>query len=393
MSTRVKIYSSKWQAGAPSLVNGNEADVSNVLRGCLVNGFALSACTISVANGVAIVTTPGPSGQMQHGVARIEGCAVAAMNGDHRVLEVLTANTYTLAAPAGVPSGNLAASGSEIAQRVAPAGWAEPFGAGTKIFQSAELQGPRHYLHCGGLEYRTDAEYPYGGQILRAYTDLQSASDIDSGLGNPYNGVNLSIPTSIGNDWWLIATPSTFYLSTGADANGMPGPFMVFGEFATVSGDRPGWAGVISQTIAGFSYQNWVQTGGALHHHKSDLVIAGNPMFGGLGGSAARLYSERSSAPGQTSSGLDSSWSWPQQVGGALILSRPLVTVGGDYQAQMVGHLPGLYHIPQQVMGVNWDAPVIMDGVEPLAGRKILVTRINWGTTKPSLAFDITGPW
>ena len=394
MSTRVKLYSSKWQPGAPSLVNSAfEADVANILRGCLVTGFALSACTITVANGVATINTSSAQhGQMQHGVALIEGCAAEAMNGEHRVLEVITGTQYTVAAPAGVPSGTLTAAGAGIQQRVAPAGWAEPFGANTKIFQSAELQGPRHFIHCGAIEYRSDAEYPYGGQMLRAYTSMQSAGDIDAGLANPYNGVNLSIPTSLGNDWWLLATPSCFYLSTGADGNGMPGPFMVFGEFEAITGDRPGWAGVISQTIAGFTYNNWVQTGGALHQSNCDLVIAGNPMVGGLGGVTAKLYSTRSRQGGTTVSGHDSTFAFPQQVGGALVLSRPGVVMG-EYNIQQVGFLPGMYHIPQTIAGVNWNTPVIIDGAGPLAGRKLLCTFVNWGTQKPALVFDITGPW
>lgn len=394
MSTRVKLYSSKWQAGAPEMAfDGFNGDVSTILRGCLVTGFGLSSCTITVANGVATVDTGAAEhGQIQHGVARIEGCAVAAMNADHRVLAVVSPNAYTVAAPAGVPSGALAASGAQISQRVAPAGWAEPFGAGTNIFQSAELQGPRHYLHVGGHEYRSDAEYPYGGQILRAYTDMQSPSDIDAGLANPYSGVNLSIPTTLGSGWWMVASPSAFYFSTGADSNGMPGPFFVFGEFEAITGGRPGWAGVISQTIAGQSYINYVQTGGALHQSDASLVIAGNPIFGGLGGAAAKLQSERTRSSGFVNSGMDASWAWPQTVGGALVLSRPLVVVG-DWTPQMIGHLPGLYHIPQTVNGVNWSSPVLIDGAGPLAGRKLLATQINWGTSKPSLVFDITGPW
>jgi hypothetical protein len=394
MSTRVKLFSSKWQAGAPALVTGNESDVANVLRGCLVTGFALSACTITVANGVATVNTSGAQhGQIQHGVALIEGCAVAAMNGQHRVATVVSPNEFTLPAPAGVPSGTLAATGAQITQRVAPAGWEEAFGAGTKIFRSAELQGPRHFVHVGGFEYRSDAEYPYGGQIIKAYTDMQSANDIDAGLANPYANVNLTIPTSLGNDWWLIASPSGFYLSTGAAGNGMPGPFAWFGEFASVTGDRPGWASCISQTIAGFTYNNWQQQGGALHQHLSDLVIAGSPLSGGLGGILGKQISERSRATFTVASGQDSSFAWPQQVGGALVLSRPLVVLGNDFLPQMLGHLPGMYHIPQQIQNVNWDAPVLIDGTGPLAGRKLLATLINWGTAKPSLAFDITGPW
>jgi hypothetical protein len=357
-------------------------DVGSVWRSCLVSGFALTGCTITVAGGVATVNTGGAQhGQMQHGVALIEGCAAAAMNAEHRVLAVLGPNEYTLAA-----------SGAGMSQRVAPAGWAEPFGPNTNVFRSAELQGPRHFVHLGATEYRSDAEYPYNGQIVRAYTHIDALADIDANLANPYNGVNLSVPTSLGTGWWMVATPSAFYFSAGADANGAPGPFMFFGEFESLSGDRPGWASAISQTIAGFSLVSWTQVGGPLHFSNSDLVIAGSPLIGGLGGALAKLSSERTRQQGQVMSGADPSWAWPQTVGGALVLSRPLVTIG-DWQPQQIGNLPGLYHIPQTITGVNWTSPVLIDGSGPLAGRKLMAAQINWGTSKPSLVFDITGPW
>lgn len=124
-STDIKFYVHT-NNNAPQLTN-NFGCMIDVLDACLVNGFgAQSVSTLKAVGKVVTVTFGAAHNLMQYQVIKITGANQSEFNGEHRILSVPNANSFTfeLANTATVTQ----ASGTIVCS-LPPLGWEKPFGS------------------------------------------------------------------------------------------------------------------------------------------------------------------------------------------------------------------------------------------------------------------------
>lgn len=379
-------FSHNLQSGSPTL-NGTAGSLIGVLDAALVSGFGLQTATITVASGVATLTTPLAHPFEVAQVVLVAGADNTALNGRKRVLTRTTAG-ITFAA-AGVADG--AATGS-INVKVAPAGWAKEFtGTNKAVYRApASADGCRLYL-------RVDDTFGRNARVV----GYESMTDVDTGERPFPTSTQLSgggwWPKSNSTDsnaraWTVIADDRGFYLHTGTgnDAGGS-GSVWWFGDFASYkSGDA-----YASMLISASDDQsaNGSAIGNSLEYVSNSHYLRCARSFTGIAG-AILLHktTELFRSEGNSGAGYGLVTTYPNGPNNGLILSRIVLSEGG---VCLRGNTRGAYITPQNCHA-SFARNTIIDGAGDMAGRKLLAVKCGApaGTSSQGVVFfDVTGPW
>lgn len=387
--TSVKYFHSA-MVGAPVL-SGTAGSLIAVLDACLVTGFGLNTCTISVSGGVATATFSAGHSFEPDTIALIAGATPAGLNGEQRVLTTST-NTITFVAT-GIADG--AATGT-ITAKLAPAGFAKEF-AGTNLaaYRAINPEGTRMFL-------RVDDTGTTNARVV----GYESMSDVSTGVG-PFP----STPQISGGGWWLkanaanatarawtvVADARGFVLHTHAAASspGAAGAVWWFGDFASLkSGDAYACA---LQCAASDLATNSASVGAIEQCNNSTEAGAYAPRsFTALGGSAALTHGVDAmcSVTAVAGAGPGSAYTpaYPNGPDNGLILARKVYVEPG---VCLRGRLPGVL-VPLQNCHSAFSWRDKIDGQGDLLGRKLLTIKCGnpAGTlSRGMLLVDITGPW
>lgn len=217
-STDIKFYVHT-NNNAPQLTN-NFGCMIDVLDACLVNGFgAQSVSTLKAVGKVVTVTFGAAHNLMQYQVIKITGANQSEFNGEHRILSVPNANSFTfeLANTATVTQ----ASGTIVCS-LPPLGWEKPFSSthssgtgGKAAYRSTNLLLPsRPFLRVvdelDPAYTATYAKYAKVG-IVEDMTDINTMLGVQApyDAANPdKNWVGTGSGTSAINGWakWYYAS-------------------------------------------------------------------------------------------------------------------------------------------------------------------------------------------
>jgi len=398
LTTESPIYLHNLQTGAPTL-DGLAGSLVSVLDACLVTGFGLQTATITVASGVATLSTPSSHGFELHQVALVDGASNALLNGRHRVLS-RTSATITFDAT-GVPDG--AASGS-INVRLAPAGWSKVFsGTNKAVYRSNNVAGTQMYL-------RVDDTVGRNARVV----GYETMTDVDTGEGPFPTAAQLSgggwwpksnTASSSARAWTVVADDRALYLhmNCGGDAVGASGSVWSFGDVSSYKlGDA--YASAINAATSDLSSsQNPTRLAieaVTISNYDAHAYLARS--FTEIGGGVraqrvAESYFNTYQADAVSGYGnFGNIGAYPNGPNNGLILSRIAITEG---QANTVGPLRavmrGAYLTPQNCHQA-FNRLDVVTGSGDMAGRRLLAVKCGAPAGTASygvMFFDITGPW
>lgn len=386
VDTSVKHFYSA-MAGAPVL-NGVAGSLIAVLDACLVTGWGLKAVdSATVSAGVCRLNfASGKSAAEVDAVILVAGATPTGLNGEQKVTAVSgTWVEFKTALPDGAVTGS-------VSFKMAPAGWTRPFaGTNLAVYQSPNPQSTKMLVRVDDTGTTSCR--------LRGY---ETMTDINSGAGLFPLDVQISgggwmnksaSANSSAVRWRIVANDCTVYINivgySASVAGGEAGRTVLMGDFqAFAPGGDP------------YAFALGCSTSGSHTDNPGTCDQDGGPnQF------APRSYTKLGSSIGLTSraevganvtSGVDGTFgSFPSVIDGGLRVSRRLLLQGVTPR----GVLPGLYTVPQSDVGLSIAPLTKLDGVDSVAGRKLLA--IGCGATSvtyPSIALgisfiDITGPW
>ena len=375
------------QSGSPTL-NGTAGSLIGVLDAALVSGFGLQTATITVASGIATLTTPLAHPFEVAQIVLVAGADNATLNGRKRVLTRSTLG-ITFAA-AGVTDG--AATGS-ISVKVAPAGWSKVYSGTNKAVYRAPVSadGCRMFL-------RVDDSVGRNARVV----GYESMADIDTGEGPFPTALQLS-----GGGWWpksnaadsnarawtVIADDRVFYLHMGTgNSNGDSGNVWGFGDFGSYK-SADAYAAMLVASTTDQSASGYPD-GFALEYVSTSHQLRVARSFTGLSGAISATKMPESYHKSDTSSGAGYGpvTTYPNGANNGLILSRIVLTEGSTC---LRGSVRGAYIAPQNCHA-SFTRNTVIDGAGDMAGRKLLAVKCGSpaGTASRSVMFfDVTGPW
>lgn len=388
--TSVKYFHSA-MVGAPVL-SGTAGSLIAVLDACLVTGFGLNTCTISVSGGVATATFSAGHSFEPDTTALIAGATPAGLNGEKCVLTTST-NTITFVAT-GVADG--AATGTSTA-KLAPAGFAKEF-AGTNLaaYRAISPESTRMFLRVDDT-----------GTTIARVVGYESMSDVSTGAGPFPTSTQIS-----GGGWWPKASPANatarvwtlvadsrgFYLHThtATSSPGASGSVWWFGDFASFkSGDAYACSLHCSMTEnSGGTNPNTSNLALEICVNASLLGAYFPRSFTALGGAVAGQHYSSEYATGTPSGNTaqPQAPAYPNGPDNGLILARKWLV---EPSVCRRGAMPGFYVVPQNCHAAfNWRDKI--DGQGELAGHKLLAIKCGSpaSTSSQGVVFiDITGPW
>lgn len=375
------------QSGSPTL-NGTAGSLIGVLDAALVSGFGLQTATITVASGIATLTTPLAHPFDVAQIVLVSGAYNETLNGRKRVLTRSTLG-ITFAA-AGVTDG--AATGS-ISVKVAPAGWAKEFTGTNKAVYRAPVSadGCRMFL-------RVDDSVGRNARVV----GYESMADIDTGEGAFPTALQLS-----GGGWWpksnsansdarawtVIADDRGFYLHMGTgNSNGDSGSVWGFGDFASYKS-----ADAYASMLAAATTDQSENSGGedaSLEYVSDSHQVHVARSFTGLSGaiSAIKMPESYRNSNANSGAGFGHIKTYPNGANNGLILSRTVLTEGSTC---LRGSVRGAYIAPQNCHA-SFTRNTVIDGAGDMAGRKLLAVKCGSPVATSSrgvMFFDVTGPW
>lgn len=389
VSSASPIFLHNLQSGAPQL-DGLAGSLIGILDACLVSGFGLQAATITVASGVATLTTPLAHGFELHQVVEVAGATPSGLNGRQRVLSrTTTAITFDAT---GIADG--AATGS-ITVKLAPAGWSKVYsGTNKAAYRSNNVSGSQTFLRVEDTAGRNARVVGY-----------ETMSDIDTGEGPFPTAAQLSgggwwpksnSASSAARAWTVVANDRTLYLHMGCgESEGFSGSVWGFGDFASYKvgdgfaaflasprSDLSGHGSRASETLENAQYST----------ANSHGYIARS--FSGIGGAVLGYHYPESYVANDENSGAGYGrvTTFPNGPDNGLILSRKVLT---EIPTCLRGVIPGAYVTPQNCHAF-YSRNTIQDGSGDLGGRKLLAVKCGGpaGTSSQGVMFfDITGPW
>ena len=389
VSSASPIFLHNLQSGAPQL-DGLAGSLIGILDACLVSGFGLQAATITVASGVATLTTPLAHGFELHQVVEVAGATPSGLNGRQRVISRTTA-AITFDAT-GIADG--AATGS-ITVKLAPAGWSKVYsGTNKAAYRSNNVSGSQTFL-------RVDDTVGRNARVV----GYETMSDIDTGEGPFPTAAQLSgggwwpksnSATSAARAWTVVANDRTVYLHTGCgDSAGSSGSVWGFGDFASYK---------VGDVFASLLISSWFDASGYGSRMSEPVENAQHATansygyiarsFSGVVGAVLGYHHPESYAYVDENSGAGYGrvTTFPNGPDNGLILSRKVLT---EIPACLRGVIPGAYVTPQNCHAF-YNRNTIQDGSGDLAGRKLLAIKCGSpaGTSSQGVMFfDVSGPW
>ena len=389
VSSASPIFLHNLQSGAPQL-DGLAGSLIGILDACLVSGFGLQAATITVASGVATLTTPLAHGFELHQVVEVAGATPSGLNGRQRVLSrTTTAITFDAT---GIADG--AATGS-ITVKLAPAGWSKVYsGTNKAAYRSNNVSGSQTFL-------RVDDTVGRNARVV----GYETMSDVDTGEGPFPTAAQISgggwwpksnSATSSARAWTVVANDRTVYLHTGCgDSAGASGSVCGFGDFASYK-MSDGYSSIIFAASADVSGDVGNQQLNSIEIARAvvDTTAYLQRSFSGIPDSVLAKHAPESYSYGNTPSGAGYGFvtTFPNMPDSGLVLSRKMIFETG---VCLRGVLSGAYLTPQNCH-TFYSRNTLQDGSGDLAGRKLLAVKCGSpaGTSSQGVMFfDITGPW
>lgn len=388
VSSASPIFLHNLQSGAPRL-DGLAGSLIGILDACLVSGFGLQAATITVASGVATLTTPLAHGFELHQVVEVAGATPSGLNGRQRVLSrTTTAITFDAT---GIADG--AATGS-ITVKLAPAGWSKVYsGTNKAAYRSNNVSGSQTFL-------RVDDTVGRNARVV----GYETMSDVDTGEGPFPTAAQLSgggwwpksnSATSAARAWTVVANDRTVYLHAGCgESAGVSGSVWGFGDFASYKvGD--GFAAMLVTAPSDLSGDGG-RSANAIENSQQSLnaFIYVPRSFSGTSGAVSARQIAESYTYADNNSGAGFGWqnTFPNAADNGLVLSRKVIFEPG---VCVRGVFPGAYLTPQNCHA-SYSRNTIQDGSGDLAGRKLLAIKCGGpaGTSSQGVMFfDVSGPW
>lgn len=386
MSTAIKVYDES-MPGAPVLGAGAGTELA-VLYACLCTGFGQRSATITVAGGVATVTTANEpkNANMVHSVILVEGVtgALSALNGEQKI----TAATATTLQFATTQADGTAAG--TITIKTAPAGWQRVFNDDTKhvaVFTSTDVQSTGKYLWVDG----SNSQYTY----VRGYSNM---TDVNTGTA-PFPPASVadanfrwrkSYNTSDTKYGWdLFADSRAFYYSSST----YPGLKIsqntyFFGDLVSDVGNR---AHNCVITSSGLTDVTWGGCSLAFSYGRQPgrCYIAKDETGAGDG---VGVNLRPLSADG--SSGNDNSLGEFPSAGGQLLLTK-IAAVTSKFR----GFLPGIYYVPQSLRYAGITGRSIQPDQHDQFVRAIITGKSYWqqenysGENHEKMFVQVTGSW
>lgn len=370
-----------------------------ILDACAVTGFNLKPVTaITVAGGIATVTTDGDHGFRDYTVIRIEGATPEALNGDWKV-QVTAGNAFSFETT--VPDGP--ATGT-ISAKTAPLDWTKAFSA-TNVGVYRPKTGLRHFFRVN------DANS--GFVAIRGYEAMTASGDAGT---NPFptptqlsGGVGMSKycnSTSYQQKWFLIGDDRCLFFvfcpddHLGVQQSHADWAIYGFGEAISYTPNDLGASFVIGSTDQSTTWTSVMKNG-------SNYPGYMNGSYAYAGCYFSRPYSQELGAPSRfriAGSGVAHGWGSSSVAGGRTPVPNPAdlsllfhypVVMQEEVSKAVRAELPGAYQPLHAYMIAR-----VGDVVE-INGRKVLITHAydnnspeSSGTGKSgTMGWDITGPW
>ena len=389
VSSASPIFLHNLQSGAPQL-DGLAGSLIGILDACLVSGFGLQAATITVASGVATLTTPLGHGFELHQVVEVAGATPSGLNGRQRVLS-RTTTTITFDAT-GIADG--AATGS-ITVKLAPAGWSKVYsGTNKAAYRSNNVSGSQTFLRVDDTAGRNARVVGY-----------ETMSDVDTGEGPFPTAAQLSgggwwpksnSASSAARAWTVVANDRTVYLHTGCgDSAGSSGSVWGFGDFASYK-VSDAYACCIFCASSDVSADGGNNQLGAIETARPSFDNSAylQRSFSGISGAvfARQRQESYTHVDSVSGAGYGVVTTFPNGPDSGLVLSRKTLF---EPSVCLRGVLAGAYLTPQNCHA-NYSRNTLQDGSGDLAGRKLLAVKCGTpaGTSSQGVMFfDITGPW
>lgn len=374
-------YLHSGMTGAPSMT-GSAGSLIAVLDACLINGFGSGTVdSIVIAGGIATVTRSSGHPFEVDSVAEIAGATVSGgnINGQQKVLTVPNVNTYTFDATG---LANQTATGT-ITHKVAPLGWSKPFsGTNLAAYRSPNVAGTGVYLRVNDSNAQEARVIAY-----------ESMTDIDTGTapfpttaqisGGGYwpkaDAANLTV-----RRWVIYGDDRFFYFFPLWSNAGNYAALYGFGDPRSFKSPDPYQAiiQVSTSSAAGGS-----SPGAHLAASRTDpaggLYICRG--VSGLGGSVAAYPYAVSPFPAANSQSGNGGMLFPSPADNGLYLS-PMTTIANSCVRAI---LPGLYHCPQQLGGINTFAlNSRVNSIANLPGKTLRALSYDNGVQ----FVDVTGP-
>lgn len=383
--------------GAPVLTQAAGAMIA-VLDACLVNGFGtITADSVTITDNVATVNVSAGHSFEADTIVLISGVSTPSeLNGQFRVVSVISGNAFTLAVP-GIS--NQTATGT-ISMKFAPCGWDKVYTAtNIAVYRSPNVTGTREYLRVddtGTLNARVIG-YESMTAVSTGTGPFPTTAQISGGgfwpKGTATNPANA-------RGWTLIGNDKTFYLHTNTHdtiaSAGQNGCVWGFGDFVSYkAGDA--YSAFLNCAASDLSGQTAAQTVG-LEYGSVTTTSAGLRVprsFTSIGSAINCVNVVESYQPSDGISGAVAGiGTYPNGPDNSLVLSRKLVFEAS--KAHLRGYFPGILHVAQNAHAA-FGARDKVDGQGVYANRKLLVVKAGGapaGTASAGMVmFDITGPW
>ena len=247
MTTNVKIFKST-DAGASSYTLTGTAPASagaaggmiGVLRACLINGYnSITATSVTVTSGVATYNY-NAHGFLPGQCVLVAGSTVTgggSLNGEVYVATA-AANSFTVLAP-GIS--DQTATGT-ITVKMAPAGWTEPYAAGTNVAAFRQGGGNQFYLNLDETAAQVTRATAFESMTAAGIANGTNAFPTTAQFAGGLYWNRSSVTDGTARNWCIIATDRVLYFWTNpivADAaTGLTGSLQGLADLKTYkSGD------------------------------------------------------------------------------------------------------------------------------------------------------------
>ena len=378
-------------AGAPAL-SGTAGPLVTVLDAVLVNGFGSQATTsVVVASGIATATYATAHPFRVDTVALFVGATPAGLNGQKRILAVLSDKIVTFDAT-GISDGT--ATGT-ITSKVAPAGWTKAFsGTNLAAYKSASVEGTGFYLRVDDTGTKTAQ--------VRGY---ETMSDVNTGTGPFPTTAQISgagewitksnAASAAVRSWRIVADDRAVHIFVRFADTTYESASYSFGDFNSLKSGDP-YACMLransadrSATVPGVQGDDFWMADGAQAYDGAYVARAANTL-----GGAQKVFTTPVMNVGLANAHVTGSvgMAYPLAADNGLMLTP--VLIHGPQGAR--GYVPGLYYSPQ-IVNASFSTGDVIPGSGDMAGKKVMAVRLGHLITTPAqcgMAFvDITSDW
>lgn len=375
-----------------SALSGTAGALIAILNDVLVTGFGLqTASSVVVASGIATATFATAHPYRVDTVALIAGATPSGLNGEKRILAVVSDKIVTFDAT-GITDGT--ATGT-ITSKVAPAGWTKVFtGTNLAAYKSASVEGTGCYLRVDDT-----------GTTVARVRGYETMSDVNTGTG-PFPTVAQFAASGL---WWSKSNAASGAVRPWrivADDRGVyffPKPADTtyenqgnyFGDFLSLKSGDP-YACLLransadrSAAVGGSFGDDLLMADGAQAYDGAYVTRAANTL-----GGAQKVATTPVMTVGLANAHVTGSvgMGYPLAADNGLMLTPAMVH--GAQGAR--GYMPGIFYSPQ-IVNTAFSTGDVVPGSGDMAGKKVMAVRLGNLVTTPAqcgmVFVDITSDW